>query len=198
MHYHAETSLGARSRRLFCSTHSNSTCSNALALFERLEHRTLPAGNVSVSVKDTDFGRSIVIAGTGGDDAIIVTQDSRGVVIINDGARSTRVRDRVQAIVVSGDAGDDKITFRKSVRLTAIVDAGDGDDVITGGSGRDTLLGGEGNDRISGGANNDVLDGQDGNDTLFGNAGKDLLVGGDDDDTLVALGGGAFDSLQGD
>jgi hypothetical protein len=169
-----------------------------MCLFEQLEHRTLPAGNVSVSVKDTDFGRSIVIAGTGGNDAITVTQDSKGVVIVNDGAKTTRIRDRVQAIVVSGDAGDDQITFRKSVKLTAVVDGGDGNDVITGGSGRDTLLGGAGNDRICGGANNDVLGGQDGDDSLFGNAGKDLLVGGNDDDVLVALGGGTSDSLQGD
>src|SRR5690348_511336 len=173
MNSHAAITLGTRSTHSSASTRSNSIRSNTPALFEQLEDRTLPAGNVSVSVKDTDFGRAIVIAGTSGNDAITVATDSKGVVIVNDGARNTRIRDRVKAIVVSGDAGDDQITFRKSVKLSAVVDAGAGDDAVMGGSGRDTLLGGDGNDRISGGANNDVLGGQDGNDTLFGNAGKD-------------------------
>ena len=185
MHSHAARTLRAR---------VNGT--NA-SLFELLEHRTLPSGSISVSVKDTDWGTSIVVAGTAANDSVTISQDTKGV-LVNDGTKSTRIRKRVKAIVVAGEAGDDEIVIRKSVTLKVVVDSGDGDDVITGGAGRDTLLGGEGDDRISGGANNDVLGGQDGNDTLFGNAGKDLLVGGDDDDILVAVGGGTYDSLQGD
>ena len=94
MHSHAAISLRARSSRSSRSNRSN--CSNAPALFELLEHRTLPAGNVSVSVKDTDFGRSIVIAGTSGDDAITVTQDSNGAITrVQVGGKSVRVGEGV-------------------------------------------------------------------------------------------------------
>ncbi|MBT3494527.1 MAG: cadherin-like domain-containing protein, partial [Rhodospirillaceae bacterium] len=61
----------------------------------------------------------------------------------------------------------------------------DGDDILTGGPGKDDLKGGDGNDVLSGNGGNDKLKGGDGNDTLSGGAGKDKLKGGDGDDTFV-------------
>ncbi len=55
------------------------------------------------------------------------------------------------------------------------VQAGSGDDTITGSTSDDTLEGGAGDDVISGGA---------GSDSIFGDAGDDTLSGGDGDDYL--------------
>ncbi len=59
-------------------------------------------------------------------------------------------------------------------KLPEIVSLGsDGDDVIHGGVGNDTLRGALGNDLIFGGAGNDDLNGERGDDTLAGGAGFD-------------------------
>lgn len=101
------------------------------------------------------------------------------------------------------------------------VNAGDGDDIVIGGAGKDTIDGDAGNDlifgyrgsdTIRGGAGNDTLYGDDlgfngisgndviqggtGNDTLYGGAGTDRLEGGDDNDVLY--GGRGGDNLFGE
>ncbi|WP_420013785.1 calcium-binding protein [Tateyamaria sp.] len=94
-----------------------------------------------------------------------------------------------------------------------ILNAGGGNDDITGGFGDDTLNGdggadiiqGEaGFDRINGNADNDLLQGRGGDDSLSGNAGEDwvdgndgndLVNGGTQDDTVI--GGLGEDTLSG-
>ena len=68
---------------------------------------------------------------------------------------------------------------------TITVDAGDGDDVITGSDAfAESLAGGDGHDTLIGNAGNDTLDGGDGNDSLLGLAGDDSLIGDNGADTL--------------
>ncbi|WP_281826889.1 ExeM/NucH family extracellular endonuclease [Jannaschia rubra] len=67
-----------------------------------------------------------------------------------------------------------------------------GDDILTGGRGRDVLLGLFGNDTLSGGAGRDTLFGGWGDDVLSGGAGRDRLFGGAGFDTAL-LGGGVTD-----
>jgi Ca2+-binding RTX toxin-like protein len=88
---------------------------------------------------------------------------------------------------------------------------GNGDDVISGGSerdslygdaGADTLSGDDGDDEVFGQADNDSLSGNAGNDTLNGGVGSDTLFGNDDDDVLfgfafAAAGVAEADSLYG-
>jgi Ca2+-binding RTX toxin-like protein len=71
------------------------------------------------------------------------------------------------------------------------VEAGAGDDQITGGETGESLSGGDGDDQIdggagadsiSGGAGNDTIHGGDGNDTIWDGAGIDFMVGGAGDD----------------
>jgi Ca2+-binding RTX toxin-like protein len=68
-----------------------------------------------------------------------------------------------------------------------------GNDSIFGGDGDDTLNGGQGNDSLSGDAGTDTLDGGDGFDGLFGGSGNDTLVGGADFDNFD---GGAGDDTS--
>ncbi|HEY0325919.1 MAG TPA: Ig-like domain-containing protein, partial [Allosphingosinicella sp.] len=65
----------------------------------------------------------------------------------------------------------------------------DGDDILSGGNGKDTIYGGGGNDIISGGNGIDTLFGEDGDDQLTGDNGADHLTGGADDDILDGSGG---------
>ena len=84
-----------------------------------------------------------------------------------------------------GNAGND-VFDGSDLTVAASFEGGSGDDVLTGGSGNDTLSGQAGNDVLTGGTGDDVLTGGSGNDTLRGNAGADQLRGGSGNDTLYA------------
>ena len=64
-----------------------------------------------------------------------------------------------------------------------------GSDIINSGAGNDSLSGGGGNDKLHSGSGNDVLNGDAGNDQLVGGGGDDTLTGGADDDMLNGGGG---------
>ncbi len=91
----------------------------------------------------------------------------------------------------SGDGNDVVAGFdgADTIRL------GSDDDLGYGGSGDDEVFGNSGNDEIRGSTGNDDLRGQKGNDTVRGGGGDDKLSGGKDDDLVV--GGGGNDTLTG-
>jgi Ca2+-binding RTX toxin-like protein len=79
-----------------------------------------------------------------------------------------------------------------------VIEAGDGNDVISGGTHLDTLYGGGGDDSITGGANatDDVyIFGGLGRDTIVSGAAHEVIDAGDGDD--VILGGSHLDTLDG-
>ncbi len=94
------------------------------------------------------------------------------------------------ALLSTGDR-DDRVQVQTS---SARVDAGDGDDVVTGDgslngeAGRDTLTGGSANDSLSGGPGPDVIRGGGGDDALVGGGPADheddVLDGGAGVDTI--------------
>lgn len=95
---------------------------------------------------------------------------------------------------VVGNEEKDKITTKKG--NPSWVNAGNGDDVITGVNAFDMLAGNKGNDTISaakatgaveiyGGEDNDTLTGSAHNDWVAGNEGNDSIKGGKGDDTLL-------------
>ena len=94
--------------------------------------------------------------------------------------------------VLQGDAGADTIY------------GGAGDDTVNGGAFDDLIYGGEGNDRSLVGREADTIYGETGADTLNGNEGNDTLYGGTSGDTLNGnagndrlLGGIGSDVLSG-
>jgi Ca2+-binding RTX toxin-like protein len=72
-------------------------------------------------------------------------------------------------LIISGLAGDDVIEASglaaNAIQLTG--NGGDGDDVLTGGAGNDTLSGGEGDDILNGLGGQDVLDGGAGDNVVI-------------------------------
>lgn len=78
-------------------------------------------------------------------------------------------------IVQLGTLGADRISFLDYARKV-YVNAGMGDDRITGGRSADFLVGGIGDDRLYGGS---------GNDSFIGGAGRDVIFGGNGQDTAI-------------
>jgi Ca2+-binding RTX toxin-like protein len=98
---------------------------------------------------------------------------------------------------VATAGGNDVVNLSGFTALPTRVDAGDGDDTITGSPQADDLFGGAGNDTILGGAGVDVLAGGDGNDALDGDAGADQGFGGGGSDTFTWNPGDGSDLVEG-
>ncbi|MDW6022481.1 calcium-binding protein [Mesorhizobium sp. BAC0120] len=106
-----------------------------------------------------------------------------------------------------GFAGNDFLTLDEAngPLPAANLFGGDGNDVMTGGSGgdmlfgqadNDTLIGKDGADLLFGGAGNDTLTGGDGNDQMFGEAGNDRIVWNPGDDSDLMEGGDGVDTAE--
>ncbi|MBL0320343.1 MAG: M10 family metallopeptidase C-terminal domain-containing protein [Alphaproteobacteria bacterium] len=88
--------------------------------------------------------------------------------------------------------------------LNNVVTSGSGDDSIYGYDGNDSLQGNAGNDLLQGGTGNDQLEGGKGNDTLNGNEGADNIFGNNDNDSItgddgndIIYGGTGNDTING-
>ena len=95
-------------------------------------------------------------------------------------------------VTLEAGAGDDQITGSDYADSLA---GGLGTDTILGGAGNDTLLAEGGGDLLDGGAGADWLDGGAGDTTLMGGVGNDTLVAGGGTNWLI--GGEGDDSLVG-
>ena len=83
-------------------------------------------------------------------------------------------KDRLTSVEnVNAGAGDDVVTGNKFANK---LNGQNGRDVLNGNGGNDVLLGGGGNDQLRGGSGNDRLVGHQGNDQLWGGAGRDTFV----------------------
>ena len=83
--------------------------------------------------------------------------------------------------VILGTAGPDTINAGAG---NDVICALGGDDIINAGNGADIILGGNGNDTINAGQGRDFIEAGAGNDFVSGGKGKDTINGGDGDDDL--------------
>lgn len=128
-----------------------------------------------------------------------------GLNIINEQPVQIFRETAVSPIIVTGSAGRDVIQVAAAENTASYrINAGAGNDEVTGGAGPDVIAGDEGNDRIAGGFSDDVIIGGPGDDDLQGGDGLDVLIGGPGDDTLrgergndTLLGGPGNDRLFG-
>jgi Ca2+-binding RTX toxin-like protein len=112
---------------------------------------------------------TVIVNGTAASDTINVVNNNGVVTVIGLATNVTisnfEAGDR---LVINGLSGDDVITaagLPTGILFTA--NGGDGDDVLIGGAGPDTLNGGAGDDVLIGGPGQDVLDGGTGNNVLI-------------------------------
>jgi Ca2+-binding RTX toxin-like protein len=144
-----------------------------------------------------------VLAETGDNlgDTITTSRDAAGQIFVNDGAVSIDGGQPTLAntteIVVSGGNGDDTISLDNAALPPAQLFGGNGNDVLTGGSGADQLFGGNGNDILNGGDGNDILDGGAGDDTVVGGKGNDVAFLGAGNDLFIWDPGDGSDVVEG-
>jgi Ca2+-binding RTX toxin-like protein len=95
-------------------------------------------------------------------------------------------------VVVNGGDGNDSLAVlaKNSEIVTAALNGGSGDDVVTGSDTGDSLEGGDGNDRLVGAKGGDAMSGGTGNDTLVWNNGdgSDSIDGGAGNDATEVNG----------
>jgi len=134
-------------------------------------------------------------------DSITTSRDAAGQILVNGGAVSIDGGQPTVAnttdIVVFGGNGDDTISLDNAALPPAQLFGGNGNDVLTGGSGADQLFGGNGNDTLNGGDGNDILDGGAGNDTVVGGKGTDTAFLGAGNDTFIWNPGEGSDLVEG-
>ncbi len=116
-------------------------------------------------------GGVLRIGGGAGSDVITVS----GANIVVNGAQHSLAG--VSEVRIWGRGGNDRIDL-SGLAIKALVDGGEGDDALTGGSADDIIFGGAGDDTITGAAGNDFLIGGLGKDRIVGSAGNDILVSG--------------------
>lgn len=203
------------------------TFTASMALQTDVGTRTVTATDTAVGrITDDDAGSvnpgdgvalahgTLVVAGLTGDDLITVEEVADRVRVTLNGSSSEFTRADVTYIAIMGFDGRDEINHEGSSTLTAIIDAGEGSDIVRGSGAGDLIIGGRGNDRIwaregddtvrggggrdkiFGGGGNDLLEGNESRDRLIGGNGRDTAIGGIGNDTL--LGSNGADSLLGD
>jgi hypothetical protein len=161
-----------------------------------------------------DTVESVVVAGWDGvaPDVTVPTGKTADVVAIAVAADATlTLPDSVadaKVVIIESDA-DVTLTVGEAVNplaraavvepvgtdITKVVVGGNGDDTLTVlGNGNTVLDGGDGNDTLTTGAGNDVIIGGFGDDTINSGAGNDIIITGIDHDTIDA--GAGRDLIQ--
>ena len=146
------------------------------------------------------------VTGDNGDDAIAITRDAAGQILINGGAISAQSAQGVgvqptltnaTGIVVVGGNGNDTISLDNIAPAAgqalpqALPPA-----TLMGGNGNDTLIGGGGNDTLDGGAGDDTITGGKGTDTADLGTGNDTFIWNPGDGNDKVNGQAGFDTLD--
>jgi len=135
------------------------------------------------------------------DDVIVVDRDpvdsSRLRATVNGVIVGTRLEATVRQIRIFSGSGDDTVAvdIPGGSLIATFIEAGPGDDTVTGSDGDDTIAGGDGSDTISGGRGRDSISGGAGDDSISGGRGGDTISGGSGDDSIA--GGDGSDSING-
>jgi Ca2+-binding RTX toxin-like protein len=134
----------------------------------------------------------LAVTGTDNLDFIIMSQaDARISVSGVDGWFDAA---QVKVVFVQAKGGNDLVMLAgasgtQPVRCPAIIDAGSGDDSVSGGDGTTGVLGGDGNDTVYAGDGSNLIRGGNGNDTLVGGNSFDLIAGDAGNDTIYGNNG---------
>jgi len=178
-----------------------------MILMEALEERRLMSHTFADGV--------LTAKGTNQPDYFEVRTDGPTLQLYDTGRWYDYKLSKVKKIVVTTKDGIDNIVLREvPANISCVVKAGDGNDNINGGAGKDKLYGGAGNDTIEGYLGSDKLYGAAGNDRIYSSsigadpsvAGKDRVFGGAGNDAIytndgyrdIINGNSGRDTLEGD
>ena len=177
-----------RNRRLQSSTRR----SRKRSVAETLERRTLLT-TAGVLINSTELS----IFADGGDSVTVQRNATSGdVEVLDANMQPVAGIPSVQAstltvLNVFTDGGDNAIdvsaltTSEFGALTTVVIEAGDGNDTVTGSDDfAENISGQDGDDVIDGGAGDDTIDGGNGDDSILGGAGVDSLLGDDGQDTI--------------
>jgi Ca2+-binding RTX toxin-like protein len=169
------------------------------------------AAPASAATTATFSAGVVSVFGDNADNAITVSRNAAGAILVNGGAISvtggTPTVANTTLISVFGLGGADVIALSETngALPRAQLFGGEGNDVLTGGSGadlifgqggNDTMLGKGGLDQLFGGTDNDVITGGDGDDQAFGQGGNDRMIWNPGDDTDLNEGGTETDTVE--
>jgi uncharacterized delta-60 repeat protein len=141
---------------------------------------------------------TLYVVGSDSNDIVLFSKGSTTISVnasFNDNNPVTFNSADVTDVQVRVRGGHDIVLTTSNITQTMTIDGGSGNDLLTGGGGRNVLFGGSGHDFLYGDGGDDVLFGGTGNDFLSGGSGDDVLVGGDGDDFLI--GGAGRDLIIG-
>jgi Ca2+-binding RTX toxin-like protein len=144
-------------------------------------------------------GRDTVSGGDGNDHVVVAIDGDRDTY---EGGAGTDTLDLaatergISADLTQGTAEGSEIG-NNQVGGFEIVTGGSGADTLSGSGGNETLSGGAGDDRIDGRGGHDALEGGAGNDTLHDGSGQDTVSGGEGNDRVVAAIDGDSDRYDG-
>lgn len=169
-----------------------------------------PPASAATTSSYQEATRTLTVIGDNLDNAIVVSRNAAGTILVNGGAvpvsGGVPTVANTDTIQVFGLGGNDVVTLNEASGALprALLFGGAGNDTLTGGSGsdqifgqagNDTLLGRGGFDQLFGGADNDNLTGGDADDRAFGEAGNDTLIWNPGDDTDLNEGGDGTDTV---
>jgi uncharacterized protein YkwD len=138
-------------------------------VLESLEERTVPT-TAALSGNGV-----LTVLGSGGADLIQISQ-ANGQLSVS-GVAQTFAAGSVNTVVVDAGEGDDVITVAPSVTQTTWLFGGGGNDSIQGGSGVNHIYGAAGNDTLMGGSGGDSIFGGTGTNSVSGPGGARLSAG---------------------
>jgi Ca2+-binding RTX toxin-like protein len=129
--------------------------------------------NIDLGLNGAGDGQAdtIVINATDGNDVITVA-NVNGVVTVSGLAAKLTISnfEATDRIVINGFGGNDIIAAFGLTGMLFTANGGDGNDILVGSTGNDTLNGDAGNDLLIGGGGQDTLDGGTGNNVVFHSA----------------------------
>lgn len=179
----------------------NGTGGNESVTIDQSGSAPFPHQNtVSIDLALGDGTDSLVITGQSTADAIGF--GANGISLDAGGTPDVTGVATVEGSIVNAGGGDDTVSGKEGGGLggvfatTLTISGEDGDDALTGGDGDDVITGGSGNDTLKAGAGNDTVDGGSGADAVSGGDGSDIVVGAGGSDALK--GGDGADTVDGD
>ncbi len=174
--------------RLLVTTRDVSSQANTITVSESAR---------KLNVSDKVSGKSIMVRAVRIEHLELDTGNGNDSITIGDLTPGTGNERSLRLLTASLGTGDDSFdaTAIDEPNIRIIVEGGNNDDNLVGGSGPDIFEGGSGDDTLNGKGGNDLLFGGDDQDSLLGGGGDDTLLGEADQDTLE--GGSGADSLEG-